>query len=357
MNIGKQIHVLLRKNIAVYVKGLGVFKRIHTPATFDARKNVYLPPVNFIEFDAEATDGYDLITYIQQTEKCERIEAEHKVEQEVSYIQEQVVTKGQVMLDNLGQLVGYGHSYVFKPLDLSGFSFTAVEPPFGRETAGTEEVEDTEQQPVAVEEFPAEADKGEEQVENTVVDTPVDEDTIIESDVETVFDEEEDKPVSANRAFIYGTLAGLAVLVIGGLYYYSQYYQGTPKLNITIAQPVQDTMLTMDTTGIILTQRDTLVEPMDSLPNEIVQVPVDTPAVQDKYTIVIGTHPTLAKAYEEAEAFNKDGHKSVRVITPNLAKNLKRVIWDTYATKEERDSALRYVRKHIKADAWGDKSR
>ncbi|NGM90477.1 hypothetical protein G5B35_24570 [Parapusillimonas sp. SGNA-6] len=100
-----------------------------------------------------------------------------------------------------------------------------------------------------------------------------------------------------------------------------------------------------------------MVEPLDSLPNEVVQVPVDTPAVQHKYTVVIGTHPTLAKAYEEAEAFNKDGHKSVRVITPNLAKNLKRVIWDTYATKEERDSALRYVRKHIKADAWGDKLR
>jgi len=345
MNIGKQIHVLLKKNTAVYVKGLGVFKRVHTPASFDAHKNVYLPPVTFIELDAEATDGYDLITYIQQTQHCERTEAEQKVADAVSHIQEQVLTQGQVMLDNLGQLVGYGNSYVFKPLDLSGFAFAAVEAPPVEQTSIAESSQDPKEETVT-EDLPVESQKEEDIVETTVEAAAA----------ETVFEEEEE--LSNNRSFIYGLIAAVAVLVIAGLYYYySQYYQGAPKRDAITVGPVQDTTVPQVDTTDILSQRDTLVEPLDSLPNERVQVPVDTPAMQHKYTIVIGTHPTLAKAYEEAEAFNKDGHKSVRVITPNLAKNLKRVIWDTYATKEERDSALRYVRKHIKADAWGDKLR
>lgn len=344
MNIGKQIHVLLKKNTSVYVKGLGVFKRVHTPASFDAHKNVYLPPVTFIELDTEATDGYDLITYIQQTEGCERTEAEQKVADAVSHIQGQVLTQGQVMLDNLGQLIGYGNSYVFKPLDLSGFAFAAVEAPPVEQTSIAESSQDPKEETVT-EDLPVESQKEEDIVETTVEAAAA----------ETVFEEEEE--LSNNRSFIYGLIAAVAVLVIAGLYYYySQYYQGAPKRDATTVGPAQDTVPQVDTTDI-LSQRDTLVEPLDSLPNEVVQVPVDTPAVQHKYTVVIGTHPTLAKAYEEAEAFNKDGHKSVRVITPNLAKNLKRVIWDTYATKEERDSALRYVRKHIKADAWGDKLR
>src|SRR5690606_5610418 len=181
MNIGKQIHVLLKKNTSVYVKGLGVFKRVHTPASFDAHKNVYLPPVTFIELDTEATDGYDLITYIQQTEGCERTEAEQKVADAVSHIQGQVLTQGQVMLDNLGQLIGYGNSYVFKPLDLSGFGFAAVEAPPVAQTSIADSNQDPKEEAVT-EEPPVENQKEEE-----IVETSVEEDA-----AETAFEEEEE---------------------------------------------------------------------------------------------------------------------------------------------------------------------
>ena len=87
--------------------------------------------------------------------------------------------------------------------------------------------------------------------------------------------------------------------------------------------------------------------------NTAVEPPKKAPIVDHKYIIVIGTHATLEQAYKQAESFNKQGHRSVRVLLPNMEKNKKRVIWDTYPTREKRDSALREVRKHNKPDAWG----
>ncbi len=334
MNLGKHIYILLKKEAAVYVEGLGVFRKIHTPSVFDAGKNVFLPPVKFIEFDSEATEGYDLIHYLQQTGTYSKEEATAQLEEAVAIIKEQITSTGQATLDNLGHLVGYGAGYVFKPIDLSGFNLGPV-------AAATEVVVEATEEPKEVQ-VPEEDVTPEEEIQEIAPVEAID-------DPETA-----EKTTSGNRSFIYGLVAAIALLVLGGLYYYYQYYMDVPRYTVqnTVQSVEQELTVPVDTASVL---EDTLTNAIDTAQQiiEAEDLPVvNTPRVEHKYAIVIGTHRTLAQAYEEAEAFNKDGHASVRVLTPNLAKNLKKVIWDTYVTKEERDSALTYVRKHVKTDAW-----
>lgn len=373
MNLGRQIHTLLKRQTSVYVNRLGVFKRVHTPATFDAKRHVFLPPITFIEFDSVATDGYDFVTYVQQANQLDRHEAELLVEQSVATVLDKLNQSGQVSLDNLGQLISYGNSYVFKPLDLSGFNYTAVEDNFSHDdTVVTKDNIETEQATIVTEvaskddfmseEISDDTIKADSEVNMEPIQEPVETPKTVLEEPDTVRAEELLLPTErkSTSAYVYALVGVIAVALLGGLYYYSTYMQVSPVLvaNEQVIVPLDTT--TTDTLVAELPVDSTLIK-QDSIHSssdlETDQEKIEEatpPPVNHKYTIVIGTHRTLAQAYEEAEAFNKDGHKSVRVITPNLAKNLKRVVWDTYASKEERDSALRYVKKHIKTDAWPD---
>lgn len=373
MNLGRQIHTLLKRQTSVYVNRLGVFKRVHTPATFDAKRHVFLPPITFIEFDSVAIDGYDFVTYVQQANQLDRHEAELLVEQSVATVLDKLNQSGQVSLDNLGQLISYGNSCVFKPLDLSGFNYTAVEDNFSHDdTVVTKDNIETEQATIVTEvastddfmseEISDDTIKADSEVNMEPIQEPVETPKTVLEEPDTVRAEELLLPTErkSTSAYVYALVGVIAVALLGGLYYYSTYMQESPVLvaNEQVIVPLDTT--TTDTLVAELPVDSTLIK-QDSIHSssdlETDQEKIEEatpPPVNHKYTIVIGTHRTLAQAYEEAEAFNKDGHKSVRVITPNLAKNLKRVVWDTYASKEERDSALRYVKKHIKTDAWPD---
>ncbi|TDQ75689.1 hypothetical protein [Sphingobacterium yanglingense] len=369
MNLGRQIHILLKRQSSVYINGLGTFRRVHTAATFDAKRHVYLPPISFVEFDGSATEGYDFVTYVQQANQLERHEAESQVTQAVSEVVERLTQSGQTRLDNLGDLVSYGNSYVFKPLDLSGFSYTAVSDQFHVEeavppTATTEPIRGVQEEVTPIEESVPEEEPLEEvpaiSTENRIEEVPVPVETAVAAEQDTILEDGEfefpDEQKSTS-AYVYIIVAIVAVALLGGLYYYSTYMQEGKMGSGTIEEVIvpmdsipKDTVATQPLADSLAVPQDTLVSSPEP---EKVEEEVAPPA-NHRYTIVIGTHRTLALAYEEAEAFHKDGHKSVRVMTPNLAKNLKRVVWDTYATKEERDSALNYVRKHIKTDAWPD---
>ncbi|MBE8719707.1 HU domain-containing protein [Sphingobacterium pedocola] len=349
MNLGKLIHTLLKRQTEVYVKGLGVFKRIHTPATFDAKKNVFLPPITFIEFDSRSTEGYDFVSYLQQMKQNDRVDAEQEIDTVVHTIVEQLNQKGQAKLDDLGYLVSYGDSYVFKAIDLSGFSYESMEDKF---YSPAEE----EPKPV-IEELSHD--------EIVITNPPVEEPIVQKEEVEDVFPIEaiptdpeivHESQRSVNSMW-YGLVAIVALSLIGGLYYYSTLNPN--ENNRSLAVPVEPDTLTstisVDTNKIAMTQ-DTLVL-SDTSEVEIPIQEAERPVVKHNYQIVIGSHRTLAQAYEQAEAFHKDGYKSVKVVSPNLAHNRKKVVWDTYATKAEMDSALNYVQKHIIADAWPDKIR
>lgn len=127
MNLGKSINSLLRRYTEVYVPGVGVFKRIHSPAQFDKQNNVFLPPISYVELDYSAQQGFNMVHYVQQQENLSFAHAQQVVEDAVSNLQRELAQFGQIKLDDLGVLISYGSSLVFKPLDLSGFNFQPIE--------------------------------------------------------------------------------------------------------------------------------------------------------------------------------------------------------------------------------------
>ncbi|MDR0263505.1 MAG: SPOR domain-containing protein [Sphingobacterium sp.] len=126
MNLGKNINSLLKRYAEVYVPGIGVFKRIHSPAQFDKQNNVFLPPISYVELDYSAQHGFNIVHYIQQQENLVLSQAQQILSEAVDNLRGDLGQFGQAKLDDLGLLISYGASLVFKPLDLSGFDFQPV---------------------------------------------------------------------------------------------------------------------------------------------------------------------------------------------------------------------------------------
>lgn len=377
MSLGRQIHALLKRHSAVFVKGLGTFRRVRTSASFDAKRKVVLPPISYVEFEHNTEEGYDYTLYVQQSQQLDRSAAENFVKQETDKLAENIHREGQANLEELGQLVAYGYSFIFKPIDLSGFQFMPLEDPF-REAESTESSDTIEDEvaPIVVdepveEEVIVDASQAEEIiVEDSLVESPsqpVAEEIIPPIAAEPVIndpvapaqpllqEEEEEVSPKKSNSMAYAVIGVIALLLLGGLYYFDVFKTNSSN-NAAVATAdtlVQDTRA-QELDSALTAINDTLntTAAADSIAPSSTGIKVMEENPNHKFAIVIGTHAKLVLAQEEAEEFNKKGHTHVRVLSPNLDKNLKKVIWDTYATKEQRDSALRYVQKNIKADAW-----
>lgn len=205
MNLGKNINSLLKRYAEVYVPGIGVFKRIHSPAQFDKQNNVFLPPISYVELDYSAQHGFNIVHYIQQQENLGLNQAQQILSETVDKLRADLGQFGQVKLDDLGLLISYGASLVFKPLDLSGFDFqpvtNLVAPEIETVVSSLEEAKEEELTTLAVEEDPVveedpmvEADHNVEPAEESLPDTADQDETI---EVEEVKEEVEsaDQPL------------------------------------------------------------------------------------------------------------------------------------------------------------------
>lgn len=374
MNLGKNVYNLLKRRTEVYVAGLGTFRRNHTPATYDEARNVYLPPITYIDFDARSDKGYDFVQYIQQVELLDRKGAEELVSVGVAEILAAIREGGQAKLDDLGYLVGYGEGFVFKPLDLSGFNYEVVEglpkgvvvPPTVKQeptVSASEDIDPESLAPVvpvsAAEPVQPVADEQAAESEKWMIGD------LVMGDKKPTPRVEEEIPVTTGRIVLVICYALLAMALLGGLYYWSvnpEFFEGKKSAPVVIDTPVQP----IDTTSQVVVPMDSLASDslltdltaVDTLAQEVAEVKKEeeplVPA-HHHWQIVIGSHKTLAQAYEQAESYNKAGYPKVRVIPSNLAKNRKKVIWDSYETKEQADSALVFVQKRIIKDAWPDR--
>ncbi|WP_313529139.1 HU domain-containing protein [Sphingobacterium multivorum] len=196
MNLGKNINSLLKRYAEVYVPGIGVFKRIHSPAQFDKQNNVFLPPISYVELDYSAQHGFNIVHYIQQQENLGLNQAQQILSETVENLRADLGQFGQVKLDDLGLLISYGASLVFKPLDLSGFDFqpvtNLVAPEIETVVSSLEEAKEEELTNLAVEDAPVveedpvvEADHNIEPVGESISDTADDQDETIEVEEET----------------------------------------------------------------------------------------------------------------------------------------------------------------------------
>lgn len=384
MDLGRYIFQVLKHRNEVYVKGLGVFKRIHTSSVYDEQKAVYLPPLTYLEFDSKAVDGVDLADYIQQANQVSRTDAEALVQEAVLNLFDQIRDHGQASLHHLGHLIRHGNSLVFKAEDLSGFQLQPVDGGEVRPTVEEEVVAQQEEEPIQPEEI----------IEPPIEDEPIDELTVEESpeieeepvqetlqtdDVAPVMgnpEEEnrtdensteqvepyyfEEEPVKSSKAIWYIAAALIGLLVVGALYYFNRPDQGevldlTKDKNNQQTVPLDSNQVKNDS----IAANDSTLKKQDSIPaaDTVAKAPAKKLLIPEghHYYIIIGKHSTLAKAYEQAEAFNKDGIPSVRVIPSKLARNKKTVIWDSYATKAQADSANAIVQKRYVSDAWVQK--
>jgi len=372
MNLGRQIYSLLKRHSNVFIKGLGTFRRIRTSAAFDAKRKVVLPPLSYIEFEHDVQDGFDYTLYVQQSQQIDKSDADNLVQREVEALIDTINTDGQATLEELGQLVSYGHSYIFKPFDLSGFQFLPIEDPYLQgESDSDNSVNTTEEviTPILVEESVQQKELVQAVKENSVL-----EDDVLQTDSSSKvasppFSQNqpyaehhnyfEDEKPRRNNTLVYVLIAAVALITLGGIYYYSILEKKLDNVDqflgeIDSEEDEVDSLYTPLDTNILvavdsaaLDSNDTLVTSAEDIPVPIVEKPKN-----HKYTIVIGTHPKFEQAEAEAAEYQQKGFKHVRALPSNLAKNRKRVIWDTYPTKELRDSALRYVQKNVKSDAW-----
>lgn len=359
MVLGRQINSLLKRHSAVFVKGLGTFRRIRTSASYDTKRKMVLPPLSYVEFEHEAQDGYDFTLYVQQSHQVEKTEAELIVQREIDKLIDSIHTNGQVILDEIGSLVTYGHSFIFKPLDLSGFQFVPIEDPYQK---GEEQEADNLVAPVSNDNPQIESAES-----NAVTETSADvEQTTLAAAPVQPFPQQEDtqeyyqeETPKRNNALVYALIAVVALVALGGIYYYSIISKKLENVDEFLSA-IDSTDVAADT--LSYTVDSNAMVPLDSTGSpakdslagtsrEITAPVVEEPALH-KYAIVIGTHPKLEQAKAEAADYHKKGFQHVRALPSNLGKNRKKVIWDSYPTKELRDSALRYVQKNVKADAW-----
>jgi hypothetical protein len=369
MILGRQVHSLLKRHSSVFVLGLGTFRRIRTAASYDAKRNVVLPPLSYIEFEHDSQEGYDFALYVQQINQVEKLEAERIVQQEVDKLIDAIHTDGQATLDELGSLVSYGHSFIFKPLDLSGFQFVPIEDPYQKVMESIQE-EVHEEIPNIAPSVPVTEPSShvEETVVSELIDaqTAIEEQTPIENASVNSFQQHREEPLEyfeetqkRSNAVVYALIAIVALIAMGGIYYYSILSKKLDNVDQFLSAMdstdfVEDTTSYNVDSNAIATVDSSALVPSDSLASTVQQVPTATveEPVLHKYTIVVGTHPKYEQAEAEAAEYQKKGFKHVRALPSNLEKNRKKVIWDTYPTKEMRDSALRYVQKNVKADAW-----
>jgi len=391
MNLGKNINNLLKRYAEVYVKGLGVFKRKHSAAQFDKQRDLFLPPISYVEFDSTAESGFNFIHYIQQQQNLNLDAATQVLQDAVADLKDQLIQNGQAKLEDLGHIVSYGSSLVFKPLDLSGFNFEPIRHVIAPEIETVipdRELEEnipfspTElEEPVEdiIEDKPADTEQVEEKiVPETVVVAPSPVETpvapIIHEPVSETIDERvetdpaifyQERSTKSNTVWYYISAAIIIVVsvVVAFLLNPSLKDQlfGKKQATAPVVVPapvdtlpkIDSTQLKQDSTAIVDSLKvDTAA--LQTTLKETVVVKESVPVAQPNYQLVIATPPTMKLAEEEVQRLRKKGYQTVRAVDSKFKRNKKRVIWDTYMTKEEADRDQATVAKTF-SGAWVEK--
>ena len=130
MNLGVSIANLLRRYPAVEVPGIGVFKKIHDSASYDAGQGVFFPPKDRIELVVEQHAGvFPITTYLQAQQQVDAPTAAAILETAVKEVRNSISRNGEVLLDGLGYLLADGASFIFKPFEVGGLAAKPISAP------------------------------------------------------------------------------------------------------------------------------------------------------------------------------------------------------------------------------------
>ncbi|HCU44647.1 MAG TPA: hypothetical protein DF610_06880, partial [Sphingobacterium sp.] len=350
---------------------------------------LFLPPISYVEFDSTAENGFNFIHYIQQQQNLNLDAATQVLQDAVADLKDQLIQNGQAKLEDLGHIVSYGSSLVFKPLDLSGFNFEPIKhvvvpeietvipdreleeiipliPVEEQESVDDELEEEKEVDTVEVEEEIVTEEV--EPIQPDPVVEPVEIEPVVFTHEQTVEQEPvvlyEERTTQSNTMWYYISAAIIIVVSVIVAFMLNptlkdQLFGKKPAVAPVVVAPVDtvakidSTQLKQDSTALIDTlNQDTVILPAAT--KETLVVKESVPVAQPNYQLVIATPKTMALAEEEVLRLRKKGYTTVRAVDSKFKRNKKRVIWDTYITKEEADRDQATVAKTF-SGAWVEK--
>lgn len=355
MEIGHKIQQAFVHQPKVYVEGLGVFSQIHQSATYDERRNVYLPPIDYIEFEADATGDYSLADYLQRQEGRSPSDAKDWVDAQVEAIRAKLSENSEFFVAQLGTFVRFGDSIIFKAMDLTSFSFGPVK----RESVASSlelaepEVQEEPHLPVVEETVEKEEAEDERVIVEDTVTTVAAEDNHSEPTEEVIpaepIEEIEEKKSAATLWYVVAAVVALGI--VGALWYAQR--GGQPTTN-SLAQHTADSVASaapQEEVSVVETPVDSIATDTTATlePTETTEAVVGIPEGHNYY-IIIGSRIATTTAEEMVADYHQKGFDRVRLLPTR--NGMATVIWDSYTTKLEGDSAVQYVVKNHVKDAW-----
>ncbi len=416
MNLGKSINNLLKRYEQVRVDGIGLFSRKQNSANFDKENNIYLPPITYIEFDSHTEEGgYNLTHYIQQQLQLDQQAAIALIQSAVADVKEQLAQKGQAKLENLGFLIAYGDSFVFKPLDLSGFNFqpiantVPVEPSSPEIETTIPEIEpinpevkpiNPEIEPIIPEietvipeleinlvELPEEEHKPEEttRISESKSETEGIEE-ITEEEPEVLINNSEDilsldnpkeeqesdysyeieNNSNSNNSIWYIASAVIILISIAAAFLLNPDLNNRifgnknemvavshiPQKEVSVLDSLTDSLATESLPVDSLAAVNVLDSDTLQATAALAETQVEDPA---EWQIIIGTPKTMEQAQEQVKKLHAKGYAHVSALDSKLKTNRKKVVWKKFVSKDEAEKELVKVQKTIEQSAWLDR--
>lgn len=333
MNLGVSIANLLRRYPAVGVPGIGVFKKTHQSAAYDADRSAFLPPEDRIELVEGDAEAFQLTTYLAAQHQLDEGGAEAMLEGAVAAIMETISRNGEALLDGIGYLLADGASFILKPFEIDGVGAMPI----------------AARAPSVV--LPDEVADVEEAVD---AQAPLEEEVVSDQD-------------GQSRRYtpwiISGAVAALLVAAVAVWKYQPEWFGGYaagPTTATDVEQtgspvlPPDETVAAVDvdrdTTVIDSTQvvaAEPLPAPVDSVP--VAGTPPAKPSVT--YEIIVGSFATMRQANKFVAEMKAKGY-DLQAIDSKMPGNRKKISWGSYATEEEAYRELARVQKTFEPGAW-----
>lgn len=333
MNLGVSIANLLRRYPAVGVPGIGVFRKTHGTAMYNAEKSVFLPPVDRIELVDDDVDVLPITTYLEAQQRLDESAATAMLEGAVRDIMGAIRRNGEVLLDGLGYLFADGASVGFKPFE------------FGEFVA----------KPIAA--------------RSPVVSTPDELAAPSDDEVDVSMKPEEELAVPDEitgqrryKAWIVGGAVAAVLIATVAIWQFQPTWFGINAVEPTAAAntlagssssssdatPLDDANqgdVTVSDTSLLAAAVDTM--PEDSVP--VAGVPSAKPSVT--FEIIVGSFATMRQADKFVTEMKAKGY-DLYAIDSRMPGNRKKISWGSFTTEEEAYKELARVQKTFEPGAW-----
>lgn len=347
MNLGLCIANLLRQYPEVNVPGIGIFRKISVPASFEAEGQVFSAPGTRIELVEGQGSGLLLTDYLRAQRQLSEESAGRMLDELVQGLIAAAQHNGKVLLSGLGYLIADGASLVFEqlnPADLTRRPVKALHPltPAVTELSPGTTVE--EPGPV----IPAGA---------------ADDQPVMEQETAAPDEDEETLEEPSRRTGRWVAAAVVVALLAGGIWFYQPaWLTGIKQTSVSdqtdSEQPVagQTAQLPLDSGQTDSTGQPVAMETAggrDSVPAAAAAAPAPVEASKPAvtYEIIVGSFATMRQADKYVKEMKAKGY-DLKAIESRMPGNRKKISWGSFATEEEAYRELVSVQKNFEPGAW-----